>query len=343
MSRIKQWVQAMMRHKEAWAVIGILIVLIFNLFFSPKFFRISFNEGHLYGSMVDILNRGSSLVIVSLGMCLVIATRGVDISVGSVSAVGAMVAVFLLKSAGIPAVPAILCGLLAGLACGIWNGFLVAKLKIQPMIATLILMTVGRGIAQIISGGQILTINSKAYAFLGRGYVFGIPFPTIIMVIVTLAVWLLTRKTSLGTSIESVGINETSARYAGISTTQILWIVYIVCGLLAALSGMIESANVSSADGNNNGLLLELDAILAVVLGGTSMDGGKFYLAGTVIGALFIQTLTTTIYTFGVPAETIMVVKALVVIFVVLLSTDRVKNAFAKLTQKKKVGVENAG
>ncbi|EOH97691.1 ABC transporter permease [Enterococcus pallens] len=321
--------------KELWAVIGLGLILLFNLIFSPSFFKIAITDGHLYGSMIDVLNRGASLVIVSLGMTLVIATRGIDISVGSVSALGAMTAVYLLGVSGAAVPVAILAGLLAGMLCGIWNGLLVARLNIQPMIATLILMTVGRGLAQIISNGEILTITSPAYSFLGRGYVFGIPFATILMVAVTLLIYFVTRKTSLGLGIEAVGINEESARYSGIDTQKILWFCYIVCGMLAALSGMMESANVSSADGNNNGLNLELDAILAVVLGGTSMDGGKFHLGGTVVGALFIQTLTTTIFTFGVPAETIMVVKAIVVIFVVLLSSERTKEWTQHLPFKK--------
>lgn len=310
MGRLK----GLLKRKELWAVVGLLLILLFNLFFSPNFFKLSINNGHLYGSMIDVLNRGASLVIVSIGMCLVIATRGIDISVGSVNALGAMVAAYLL-TIGTPVVAAIAAGLLVGCLCGVWNGFLVAKLNIQPMIATLILMTVG------------------------RGYFLGLPFPTILMGGIILGVYLLTRKTSLGLSIESVGINEQSARYAGINTRQVLWICYIICGVLAALSGMMDSANVSSADGNNNGLMLELDAILAVVLGGTSMDGGKFYLGGTVIGALFIQTLSTTIFTFGIPSETIMVVKAIVVIFVVLLSSERMKEWSETMKQKRKAGV----
>lgn len=324
--------------KEIWAVVGLVMILLFNLIFVPSFFNISIMDGHLYGSIIDVLNRGASLVIVSIGMTLVIATRGIDISVGSVSALGAMTAVYLISDDTTPVPVAILVGLLVGILCGVWNGFLVSKLNIQPMIGTLILMTIGRGLAQIISNGQILTISNDTYSFLGRGYVFGVPFSTVLMLLVVVLTYLVTRKTSLGLSIESVGINEESARYAGINTRQILWICYIVCGMLAALSGMMESANVSSADGNNNGLNLELDAILAVVLGGTSMDGGKFYLGGTVVGALFIQTLTTTIFTFGVPAETIMVVKSLVVIFVVLLSSDRVKGLSKKFNLSKKVG-----
>lgn len=321
--------------KELWAVVGLGMILLFNLIFSPNFFKIAITDGHLYGSMIDVLNRGASLVIVSLGMTLVIATRGIDISVGSVSALGAMTAVYLMGTMGTAVPVAIFAGLLAGMLCGIWNGLLVARLNIQPMIATLILMTVGRGLAQIISNGEILTINNPVYSFLGRGYVFGIPFATILMVMVTVIIYFVTRKTSLGLNIEAVGINQESARYSGVDTRKILWFCYIVCGILAALSGMMESANVSSADGNNNGLNLELDAILAVVLGGTSMDGGKFHLGGTVIGALFIQTLTTTIFTFGVPAETIMVVKAIVVIFVVLLSSDRMKDWSQHLPFKK--------
>ncbi|GCF92647.1 sugar ABC transporter permease [Enterococcus florum] len=332
---MKNKFRELLKMKELWAIIGLVMILLFNLLFSPSFFKIAITDGHLYGSMIDVLNRGASLVIVSLGMTLVIATRGIDISVGSVSALGAMVAVYLLGTANVAVPVAIAAGLLAGMLCGMWNGLLVARLNLQPMIATLILMTVGRGLAQIISNGEILTISSPVYSFLGRGYLFGVPFATLVMVAVTFVIYLMTRKTSLGLGIEAVGINQESARYAGIDTRKILWFCYIVCGILAALSGMMESANVSSADGNNNGLNLELDAILAVVLGGTSMDGGKFHLGGTVIGALFIQTLTTTIFTFGVPAETIMVVKAIVVIFVVLLSSDRTKEWTSRISLKK--------
>lgn len=334
MSKSNNKLSAFLRSKQMWSVISLLLLLLFNLIFNSGFFAISINNGRLYGNIIDVLNRGAALVIVAIGMMLVISTAGIDISVGAVSAIGAMSAAFVLKNmgdTGMYVFLAILVGLMTGLASGLWNGLLVSRLGIQPMIATLILMTAGRGLAQIISNGEILTIsNNSSYSFLGRGTVFGVPFPTILMIAIVLLIYLLTRKTALGMMIESIGVNETSSRYAGVNTTRIKWLCYIICGICAALAGMMNSANVSSADGNNNGLWMELDAILAVVLGGTSMAGGRFSIFGTVIGAIFIQTLTTTIYSFNVPSETILVVKAVVVVIVILLSSEKASNLLKK-------------
>ena len=199
-----------------------------------------------------------------------------------------------------------------GHCCGLWNGLLVARVgKIQPMVATLILMVAGRGIAQLITNGQIVTIYYQPFFFIGNGFLFGVPFSLYIVVAVLTALLLLTRRTALGVFIEAVGVNPTASRFSGLRSRAIIFWVYAFCGLSAGVAGLIISSNVKSADGNNAGLLLELDAILAVTLGGTSLAGGRFSIVGSIIGALIIQTLTYTIYSVGVPPEVNLVVKAL--------------------------------
>ncbi|WP_079908834.1 ABC transporter permease [Paenibacillus sp. 32352] len=324
----------MVRLKLLWPSIGIAVILLFNAFFTPGFFHIRIQDGHLFGSLIDILNRGTPILIISLGMTLVIAKEGIDISVGSVLAIAASMAAFLLQKQ-LPFVTALAAGLGIGALCGYWNGLLVAKLKIQPMIATLILLTVGRGIAQLISGGKIITISDPAYRFVGGGYWLGLPFAVILAAFVFIILYFVTRKTAFGLFLEAVGSNRISSEFAGIRSTRIMITVYVICGFCAALAGIIVSSNITGADSNNAGLWFELDAILAVVIGGTSMRGGRFYLGGTVLGALFIQTLTTTIYTLGVPSESVMVVKAFVILFISLIQSEVLRVKLSRMIRKK--------
>jgi ribose/xylose/arabinose/galactoside ABC-type transport system permease subunit len=211
--------------------------------------------------------------------------------------------------------------LFAALLCGAWNGALVAGLGLQPIIATLILMVAGRGAAQLITNGQIITVYYAPYFFIGNGYLLGLPFAFLIAAAVFAALVLLTRRTALGLFIESVGINPSAAHLAGLPARRITFWVYAFCGVCAGVAGLIVSSTVKSADGNNAGMLLELDAILAVTLGGTALTGGRFTLAGTLLGALVIQTLTYAIYSLGVPPEVNLVVKAAVVFAVMLLQS----------------------
>jgi simple sugar transport system permease protein len=203
-----------------------------------------------------------------------------------------------------------------------WNGMLVARVGMQPIIATLILMVAGRGAAQLITNGQIITIYYQPYFFIGNGFLLGIPFSLYIVAAVLTVLLLLTHRTALGLFIEAVGINPTASRFSALSSRAIIFWVYAFCGLCAGIAGLIISSNVKSADGNNAGLLLELDAILAVTLGGTSLAGGRFSIVGSLIGALIIQTLTYTIYSIGVPPEVNLVVKSIVVFLVMLLQSE---------------------
>jgi simple sugar transport system permease protein len=331
---------------SALAVLALL--LLFNLIFTKNFFVISIMDGHLFGTLIDILKRGSSLVLLSLGMTLVIAsTGGADLSVGAVIAItGAMVSRLiggqLVIAEGVqtyvsqtPMTLAIAASLVLALAFGAWNGFLVAYGKIQPIVATLVLMVAGRGIAQLITDGQIITIYYKPFHFIGYdGYVLGLPFPVYIALAVFIIAMLLTKKTSLGLFTAAVGGNAPASWYAGINEKAVKMFSFIFCAFCAGVAGLIVCSNIKASDANNAGLNMELDAILAAVIGGTNMSGGKFSLVGGVVGALLIQTLTTTIYSFGVPPEVSLVVKALVVVLVCFLQSSVAAGFFARIGRR---------
>ncbi|UGQ49073.1 ABC transporter permease [Massilia endophytica] len=327
---------ALLKHPLAKPLLALFALLLLDLVFIPGFFRLEVRDGHLYGPLIDIVNRAAPLMLAALGMTLVIATRGIDISVGAVVALSGTMACMLVGGtmvvnngvpeyvANTPMPLALAAAMGAALLCGAWNGVLVAGLKLQPIVATLILMVAGRGLAQLLTDGQIVTVYYQPFFFLGSGYLLGIPFALWVVAAVLLVVGMLLKKTALGLFIQSVGINPIASRLAGIRTATLIFFVYVFCSACAGLAGLMISSNIKSADANNAGLLLELDAILAVTLGGTSLAGGKFSLAGSMIGALIIQTLTYTIYSLGVPPEVNMVVKAIVV-FAVCLSQSAVK------------------
>jgi galactofuranose transport system permease protein len=313
---------ALLRHPLIRPLAALALLLLVDLIAIPGFFQLTVRDGHLYGSLVDILNRAAPLMLAALGMTLVIATRGIDISVGAVVALSGTVAAMLVggaPEAHTPLLVALAAAMGAALLCGLWNGVLVAGLGLQPIVATLILMVAGRGLAQLFTDGQIITVYHAPYFFLGGGYFLGLPFSLSVVALVFAVIALIMRNTALGLFIQAVGINPVAARLAGLRTATLIVFVYVFCAACAGLAGLMVSSNIKSADANNAGLLLELDAILAVTLGGTSLAGGKFSLVGSVIGALIIQTLTFTIYSMGVPPEVNMVVKAAVV-FIVCLS-----------------------
>ena len=314
------------RHKLFWPVAVLVVLLLVNVVFRHDFFAIRWRNGHLYGSLIDILQFCAQLITVSLGMTLVIATGGIDLSVGAVVAIsGAIACLSISKRPDQTALGGVLLAVLiavgVSLVLGLWNGTLVAVAGIQPIIATLVLMVAGRGIAQLITGGQIITINSPPYKLIGGGYVLGVPFaPLIACALVGLTAFVM-RRSALGLLTESVGGNAEASRLVGIRARRLKLLMYVISGVCAGIAGLMISSNVSSADGNNSGLWIELDAILAVVIGGTSLAGGRFSLSGTLVGALLIQTLTTTIYSIGVPPETILLFKAIVVTVVCLIQS----------------------
>ncbi|HIT89123.1 MAG TPA: ABC transporter permease [Candidatus Merdenecus merdavium] len=328
-------------------IMCLIVVLLINVIKTPGFFKITINNGVLYGYVIDVINRASELVILAIGMTLVTAASGgQDISVGAVMAVAAAVCCQILSGGEVsvtafanPLIFAILAALVAGAICGAFNGMLVSRFGIQPMVATLILYTAGRGVAQLITKGQITYIRVDAYQSIG-GYIGKSPIPTpvFLTLITVIIVSIVLKKTALGLYIESVGINGSASRLVGLNSTRIKFLVYVICGLLAGVAGVLASGRIYSADANNIGLNLEMDAILAVALGGNVLSGGKFNLMGSVIGAYTIQALTTTLYAMNVSADQLPVYKAIVVIIIVVLQSSVFKKFISDLKNKKKEG-----
>ena len=328
-------------HPLAWPLLALALLLIGNGLLNPGFLALEWRDGRLYGNLVDIANRAAPLILVSLGMTLVIAVRGLDISVGAVLAIAATVAAWIITrmSAGgsgglLPLFAAVGGALAAAALCGVWNGLLVVKVGMQPIIATLILMVAGRGVAQLIGDGQILTIYYAPYAFIGGGFLFGLPFALFVVTALFVALKLLLDRTALGLFVRAIGHNPLAAHVAGVRARAITLWLYVFSGFCAGLAGLLVSSNVASADANNAGQLLELDAILAVALGGTALAGGRFSLAGSLVGALIIQTLTTTIYAIGVPPQVNLVVKALLVLAVLLLQSPEFRRQLRALVTR---------
>ncbi|WP_338722063.1 ABC transporter permease [Devosia sp. XK-2] len=298
-------------------LIALAGVLLINWLLFPNFFRVTWQDGRLFGSLIDVLNRGAPVAILAIGMVGVIATKGVDLSVGAVMAMAGAVAATLVV-AGYPAPVAVVAALAVGIACGLWNGFLVAVLDIQPIVATLVLMVAGRGIAQLITEGFIVTFTDPVLIFIGTGSFLGLPMAAVIAIALLIVVTLLVRKTALGLFIEAVGVNRAAASLAGIRSRMLLLYVYGLSGLCAAIAGIIVAGDIRGADVNNAGLWLELDAILAVVIGGTSLLGGRFSVPLAVVGAIIIQAMNTGILVSGFPPEFNLIVKA-ALIFIVLI------------------------
>lgn len=306
-------------------LIALLIVLLLNFITSPQFFNVVVKNGRLYGSLIDVLNRGAPVALLAIGMTLVIATKGIDLSVGAVIAICGAVAASSIVSGNSVAYTLILT-LAIGLACGVWNGFLVAILNIQPIIATLVLMVAGRGIAQLITEGVILTFNNDGLTFFGSGSLALLPMPVVIWMAVGLLVILLVRRTALGMLIEAVGINRRASTLSGIRTPVLLMAVYMLSGLCASIAGIIVAADIKGADANNAGLWLELDAILAVVVGGNSLLGGRFSILGSLIGAMIIQAVNTGILSSGFPPEFNLIIKAVIIIVILVIQSPAVQS-----------------
>ena len=344
--------ESIFKNKLTWAVVAELLILIVAGILEPNFFKIELNQttGMLYGSIIDIINRSAEITIIAMGMTMVIALGGTDISVGALVAVAGAFALKFLRwdvtlypTPGdytvypfilVIVVPLIICTLM-----GLFNGLLIGKLKLQPIIATLILMVAGRGIAQIATNGKQFTTGYTPYRFIGQGSMFALPFPIIITIVVCACVMIFVRKTAFGTFVESVGINRSASRVTGLKSDRIIMIVYTLTGFLSGIAGLIYSSRISSCDSNNAGVNYEMDAILAVVLGGTSMTGGKFSLTGTIIGSLIIRTITTLVYYFGITSESIMAFKAAIILVVIVIQSEPVGKWLAtRQARKQKAG-----
>jgi ribose/xylose/arabinose/galactoside ABC-type transport system permease subunit len=337
-------------------LVALVLILLFDLVFVDGFFDISYSEGRLSGSLINILRNSSTVILLALGMTLVIATGGVDLSVGAIMAIAASVAAIMMNPVIIgvelpphlmqfindpnftfaPLWQVIIVTLIAATICGVWNGALVAYANIQPMVATLILMYAGRGIAQLITNGVRIQIFYEPYAQIGGGWAI-LPISAYIVVGVFVLAWLLTRKTAIGLFIESVGVNARSSFFSGIEEKKIKLLAYTFCGFTAGVAGLVASSNIRTSDANNIGLDYELDAILAVVIGGTLMAGGRFSLLASIVGGLVIQAITTSMYAVGVAANAVLAIKGVVVILVILLYSEQVRALVRRVTAQKGV------
>ena len=314
-------------------IIALASVLFINWLVFPGFFDITWQDGRLFGSLIDVMNRGAPVAILAIGMTPVIATKGVDLSVGAVMAVAGSVAATS-AVAGNPLVVTLVAALAIGIVCGLWNGMLIAFLGIQPFVATLVLMVAGRGVAQLITEGSIVTFSDPSLIFIGTGSVLGFPMPVVIAVVLMLAIHLLLRRSAIGLFIEAIGTNRSAATYTGLRSRALILTIYAFGGFCAAIAGVIAAADIRGADANNAGLWLELDAILAVVIGGTSLLGGRFSIPMSVVGAMIIQAMNTGILVSGFPPEFNLIVKAGVIMIILVLQSARISEILAGMRDR---------
>ncbi|MES2705476.1 MAG: ABC transporter permease [Verrucomicrobiota bacterium] len=323
-----------------WPLAALLLLLAFNAVTSDFFLHVEMRDGRLYGTLIDILNQGAKVMILAVGMTLVIATGGVDLSVGSVMAIaGALAAVLAADAhAGLWLILPACLGLAAVL--GSVNGWLVSGLKLQPIIATLILMVTGRGAAKLLTGNDIspvrtITFDFPPLRFLGSGHVLGVPFSIVLVALIFGLTVLIFRRTALGLFLEATGNNETAARFAGLPAARVKVLAYAWCGLCAGLAGLVETGNLGACDPEQTGQMMELDAIFAVVAGGTVLTGGRFSLAGSILGALLIQTLTHTLLAHQVRPTVMPVYKAVVILALCLLHSPKFRAQLARLRPRR--------
>ncbi len=305
-------------------LLAFLLLIVFNVIATPNFLSLQ--------TLNVNLTQVATIVIVAVGMTLVIATGGIDLSVGSLMAISGALAPMILMGALAPTanllvvlplafiVPLVVAGLL-----GWFNGFLVTHYSIQPIVATLVLFTAGRGIAQVMTNGNLQVFKNEAFQFVALGHVLGIPTQVLIMIVVVAAAAFLIKGTALGRQILAVGGNEKAARLSGIPAKRVKRFVYVISGVLAGLAGLIVVARNSASDANLVGLGMELDAIAAVAVGGTLLTGGRANIIGTLLGACVIQLVRYTLLANGVPDAAALVVKAGLIVAAVYIqqSADR--------------------
>jgi len=324
------------KNREALAKVGlpiflIIALLIYNVAKTPTFFEFHRVNGALTGSLIDILNRAAPVVILSFGMTVVIATGGVDLSVGSLVAISGSITAYLITAKpNLPMAAVLLLSLGLTMVLGAVNGFLVGALKIQPIVATLVLMVSGRGVAQLLTEGQMVRLSDPSLTYWQAGRFFGLPTSIYVAIVMGLLAFALTRGTAIGMFLEATGDSERAAETAGVNVRWIKIFAYAFCGLCAGVAGLVIMSDTHVADANSAGLYMELDAILSVVLGGTLLRGGRFSLAGSLLGGLLIQTLTTTILTTGVKPEANLVVKAGAVLIACLLQSEKLRAKFRR-------------
>jgi len=324
---------ALVRRPYFWGVVAILLLLGLNLARDPGYLAVTVSDssGNLVGNLIDIARAAAPILMITLGMCLVVATGGIDLSVGSIMVVSGAVSMEFLQNAGpqagiAAALGAGLLALLLGGVLGAVNGLLVAVVGLQPFIATLVMLLAGRGLARVITAGQNTAATNDPFRWVANGYAVGLPVVFLLAIVIVVVVAVLVRRSALGLMIEAIGMDPRAARLAGVKRRGLLFTVYIASGVLAAIAGIFSTATVMTVDVSRTGYQLELDAILAVVVGGTSLAGGRFNLGGAVVGALLIATLDKTVVFLGVSSSATPAFKAIVIVVLCLLQSRRVRD-----------------
>ncbi len=291
---------------------ALIVLIIFNIIATPHFLEV----GNYRVQLVQV----APVVIVALGMAMVIGTEGIDLSVGAVMALsGSLIPLYL--GYGVPV--AIIAALLGGIASGMFSGVLVAYIGVQPIVATLALLVGLRGIAQLLLGGQFRQISSSSFNNLGTGAIAGIPIVVLVAVVVALLVGFLVRRTTFGRRLVAIGGNPAASRLAGLPVRRTLLTVYVLSGMLAALAGILLTAYQKAGTPSTQGLLMELTAITAVVVGGTPLTGGRVRVIGTLAGALLMQLVRATLIKHNLPESSTQMVQAAIIILAVYLQRDR--------------------
>lgn len=330
---------------------ALLILFLFNLIMDPSFFKIELGYNSagnpvLSGFLITILDSGSELAILAIGMTLVTAaTGGQDISVGATTAIAGSVLLRVLcgsnsrpETLQAPIIVAFLAACVVAMLFGAFNGVLVAVFKIQPMIATLILYTAGRSIAAWINNNELPVVSDETLTYFGE-FIPGIPIPTpfFIAVACMIVIGLVLKFTNLRLYTQAVGINENSSRLNGLNPVFIKILSFVILGLCVAVVGLIKVSRISTINYSVIAKDIEMDAILAVALGGNALSGGKFNMTASIIGAYVIQCLTTTLYKFQIRSDALPAYKAVVVIVLVIVSAPVVREKFNAFMAKRKV------
>ncbi|MFE9579998.1 ABC transporter permease [Nocardia sp. NPDC006044] len=304
--RATVWLQAY----GVYAALGGLIL--FNLVATSNFLTLT--------NLRTQLLQAAPVIIVALGMALVIGTEGIDLSVGAVMA---LAAAMIPRYLGYGPAAAVLVALLIGLAAGVFNGILVARIGIQPIIATLALLVGGRGLALVIANGQLVDIKNASFLTLGSGDLLGVPFSVLIAAVLAIGTGLLIRRTTFGRQLVAIGGNRSASELAGLPVRRVLVTVYAICGVFAGLAGVLATARLHASDPADIGLLMELSAITAVVVGGTPLTGGKVRVVGTVAGALLMQLVLATLIKHDLPSSTAQMVQAVIIVAAVYVARER--------------------
>ncbi|MCR9136220.1 MAG: ABC transporter permease [Alphaproteobacteria bacterium] len=302
-------------------IVALLIILAFNALFTPNFLQVQ--------TLFVNISQVATIAIVAIGMTVVIATAGIDLSVGAVMALAGALAPLIFQSEFGTAYPvlgliiAFAVPLLVAALCGLFNGVLISYLNVQPIITTLILFISGRGIAQVLTNGNLQTFSNPSFSYIGTGKILGLPFQGWLALLLACIVYWIVTRTIFGRYLLAVGGNERAAKLSGAPVRTVKIGAYVICAFLSGIAGLIVVAINSASDAARNGNLMELDAIAAAVVGGALLQGGRAPIFGAILGAVIIQLVKYTLLANGVEDEVALIAKAMIIVLAVYVQQAR--------------------